>query len=219
MSSRSDTLSSRARISDAEERAHRVARAQANRAHGDRPEEGPPERGEHEQRRRATGRASPRSPRERSRPSALRWDADHGAQDDVERDRAHRALDDDVVVGPPAPRLFVRPLAHDGAVGAHAIAMERRRHQLSFALVAIPREDEERVVAEQRLDRVHRERREGLGRCAEELLCALRRPRNEHVADRRELQHEGIPTRREVMREEPLGIEREVPRLDDRRQP
>ena len=79
-------------------------------------------------------------------------DAEDGADDDLERDRLHRPVDrEPPPEGVPVDRL-VRDVEHRASVGVHALAVERGEHHLALAEVLGAVEEEERVLAEERLE-------------------------------------------------------------------
>ncbi len=77
-------------------------------------------------------------------------DAEHGAHDDVERDRLSRRVERERPADRPAVDLARGRVAHRFAVCAHAVAMKRRQHQPSLAQVTVAIEHEQRVFADDR---------------------------------------------------------------------
>src|SRR5262245_20605745 len=76
-------------------------------------------------------------------------DAEHGADDDVERYGLRDVLHREALADGDVLRAQERGVAHDGAVRAHARAVERRRQQLARAPVRRPALQEERVLAQE----------------------------------------------------------------------
>src|SRR5581483_2488149 len=87
-------------------------------------------------------------------------DAEHGAEDHVERDALHLLVDRERLPDRPARDRLLGDLAHEAPVDVHPLAVERRRHPATLAEVALAVEDEDRVPAEDRAE----ERRQRLAR-------------------------------------------------------
>ena len=73
---------------------------------------------------------------------------EHGAEDDVEGDRLHLVMDREGLPEGPAVDHAVGDLAHDAAVDVHPLAVERRCHQASLAVMALAVQQQDRVPPE-----------------------------------------------------------------------
>ena len=80
-------------------------------------------------------------------------DAEDRAQDHLERDRLHPRMQRERLLLGPALDLPRDGLAHDRLVRAHALAVERRQHQLAAREVLAPLEQQQRARAHDRLQR------------------------------------------------------------------
>ncbi len=78
-------------------------------------------------------------------------DPEHRAQDHLERDALHLPVDREGPADGPAVHRGGRDVAHDLAVGLHALAVERRLHHPALAQVARSVEEEQGVLAHERL--------------------------------------------------------------------
>ena len=87
-------------------------------------------------------------------------DAEHRAQDHLERDRLHARVDRERPPGRPGGQLPLGRLAHDRLVRAHPLAVEGRQHQAAAVEVLTPFEQQHRPRAEQRAQRERAARRE-----------------------------------------------------------
>jgi hypothetical protein len=79
-------------------------------------------------------------------------DAEHGAEDDVERDALHLGLDGEGPAEGPAIDGALGQVAHRLGIGLHALAVERRQHEPALAQVAGTVQQQERVHAEDGLE-------------------------------------------------------------------
>ena len=91
-------------------------------------------------------RSSPRSSLE---PLAL-LEAEHGAEDDLERDRLHPGSQPVRLAARPALDLLAGDLGHQLAVALHPLAVERGQQQLALFHVRALVEQQQRVLAEHR---------------------------------------------------------------------
>src|SRR4029453_1930715 len=79
-------------------------------------------------------------------------DAEHCPQDHLERDALHCVLEREGTSDWPLRHDLVGNLADDSAVDVHAVAVEGREHEVTFAEMACPIEHEERMLPEDRLE-------------------------------------------------------------------
>jgi hypothetical protein len=77
-------------------------------------------------------------------------DPEDRPHDHLERDRLHRRPRRERLAGGPALELARRNLGHRLLVPAHALAVERRQHQLALRHVGVLVEQQQRVTAEHR---------------------------------------------------------------------
>ena len=77
-------------------------------------------------------------------------DAEDRAQDHLERDRLHRRVEGELLALAPAGDRVAGHLFDHVLVGAHALAVERRQHQLAAAQVLVALLEEQRPVAKER---------------------------------------------------------------------
>lgn len=77
--------------------------------------------------------------------------AEHGADDDVERDAGGGVLHDERDPGLPGGAATHGAVADDASVGSHAGAVQRGRQQLALALVVDAIDEDQRILAEKSL--------------------------------------------------------------------
>ena len=97
--------------------------------------------------------AAPPGARPAARAAPASVDAEHRAQDHLERDRLHARVQRERLARRPAVDLARDDLAHRRLVRAHALAMERRQHQLAAREVLAALEQQQRARAHDRLQR------------------------------------------------------------------
>jgi hypothetical protein len=137
---------------------------------------------------------------------ALLIDAEDGAQDHVERDRLHLAVDGERPADLPAFDHADRALAHQPAVDVHALAVERRAHQAALLEVALAVEHENRVPADERAEDLPRRlaRPERVTVAGEDVPDPVRVAEHDHLAGPGERGH------RVAIPEAPCGLDGRV---------
>ena len=124
-------------------------------------------------------------------------DAEHGAEDHVERDRLHRRMDGEGAAGGPGLHRGERDVAHRAAVAVHARAVERREQELALAQVPRAVEQEQRVLTDDGpqalvgLACVHH-----VGGTGEDLLDVSLAREGDDADARKEAQRERVPVAR-----------------------
>ncbi len=145
--------------------------------------------------------------------------AEDGAHDHLERDRLHVRVKRERLTGGPAGHLLGCHLGDQRLVGAHPLAVEGRQHQLSAPQVLLALLEQERLVAEQRLEddvASRRDRVDAVG--PEEALERLGVGDEDDVAGAEEPRREGLAEHAAPSLEERDRADEEARRLEHPRQ-
>ncbi len=121
-------------------------------------------------------------------------EAEHRAQDDLEREPLHPRLQRDLAVARPALHLAPGHLRHQVAEPGHALSVEGREEQPALLHMGSLVEQDHRVLAHERLEHARALARvEDVGRRREHLADLVRPGEDHEPRGQREVDREAVP--------------------------